>query len=55
LKIGGVSDARRTGCTRCVTHLYGLTEDEFRHILGTFPLVDESVKVAALAAYKAQG
>jgi hypothetical protein len=28
-------------------HLYGLSEAEFAHILGTFPLVAEPVKVAA--------
>lgn len=31
-----------------IAHLYGLTEIEFRHILTTFPLVDESVKTATL-------
>jgi hypothetical protein len=31
-----------------IAHVYGLTEDEFRHILGTFPLVEEGVKAAAL-------
>jgi hypothetical protein len=31
-----------------IAHLYGLTETEFRHILTTFPLVDESVKTATL-------
>ena len=36
-----------------VAHLYGLTEGEFAHILATFPLVQASVKDAALAAYKA--
>lgn len=35
-----------------VAHLYGLTEAEFAHILATFPLVDETVKTAALAAYR---
>lgn len=35
-----------------VAHLYGLTESEFAHILGTFPLVAEPVKVAALNAYR---
>ena len=33
-------------------HLYGLTEDEFTHILGTFPLVPQPVKVAAHDAYR---
>ncbi|HUY31877.1 MAG TPA: DNA methyltransferase [Pirellulales bacterium] len=35
-----------------VAHLYGLTEDEFAHILKTFPLVPEPVKVAAHNAYR---
>lgn len=35
-----------------IAHLYGLTEEEFAHILGTFPLVDEAVKVAARNAYR---
>ena len=34
-------------------HLYGLTEEEFTYILSTFPVVSESVKDAALAAYRA--
>jgi len=35
-----------------VAHLYGLTEEEFVHILGTFPLVESSVRDSALAAYR---
>ncbi len=35
-----------------VAHLYGLTEAEFTHILGTFPLVAQEAKAAALAAYR---
>ncbi len=35
-----------------VAHLYGLSEAEFSHILGTFPLVGEAVKLAALNAYR---
>ena len=35
-----------------VAHLYGLTEAEFTHILGTFPLVPEPVKVAAQNAFR---
>jgi hypothetical protein len=35
-----------------VAHLYGLTEEEFTHILTTFPLVDSSVKEAAFKAYQ---
>jgi hypothetical protein len=36
-----------------VAHLYGLTEEEFAHILATFPVVEAVVKDAALAAYQA--
>ena len=35
-----------------VAHIYGLSEAEFAYVLGTFPLVDESVKAAALEAYR---
>ncbi len=35
-----------------VAHLYALTEAEFTHILSTFPLVSEEVKLAALEAYR---
>ena len=35
-----------------VAHLYGLTEAEFAHILGTFPLVANPVKMAAQNAYR---
>ena len=35
-----------------MAHLYGLTEDEFSYILTTFPLVADSVKSAALQAYR---
>ena len=35
-----------------VAHLYGLSEDEFIHILATFPLVPEPVKQAARNAYR---
>ena len=38
-----------------IAHLYGLTEDEFAHILKTFPLVAQPVKDAALEAYRALG
>lgn len=40
-----------------VAHLYGLTESEFAHILGAFPLVAEQVKLDAHNAYRrvAQG
>jgi hypothetical protein len=36
-----------------IAHLYGLTEEEFAHILATFPLVPEPVKTAAMEAFKA--
>ena len=35
-----------------IAHLYGLDEDEFAHILKTFPLVPEPAKVAALNAWR---
>ncbi|MDP2833091.1 MAG: ATP-binding protein [Pseudomonadota bacterium] len=35
-----------------VAHLYGLTEEEFIHILATFPLVADPVKLAARNAYR---
>lgn len=35
-----------------VAHLYGLSESEFAHVLTTFPLVPEPVKIAALNAYR---
>ncbi|MBK8022311.1 MAG: hypothetical protein IPK19_12995 [Chloroflexi bacterium] len=44
-----------------VAHLYGLTRDEFDHILGTFPLVfpdtdaGRARRAALLAAYDAVG
>ncbi|SDX78254.1 hypothetical protein SAMN05421644_11325 [Allochromatium warmingii] len=35
-----------------IAHLYGLTENEFAHVLTTFPLVDASIKDAALQAWR---
>lgn len=35
-----------------IAHLYGLTEEEFVHVLSTFPLVRQSVKDAALEEFK---
>jgi len=35
-----------------VAHLYGFTYEEFRHILGTFPIVKDEVKEAALRAFE---
>ena len=44
---------RRCGqnSTDWLAHLYGLSESEFAYILTTFPLVDETVKTAALTAF----
>lgn len=54
---GGVTDATERAKLRAeldglVAHIYGLNEDEFAHILKTFPLVAEPVKVAALNAWR---
>jgi hypothetical protein len=35
-----------------IANLYGLTEDEFIHILSTFPVVGKDIKDAALAAFR---
>jgi hypothetical protein len=35
-----------------IAHLYGLTEAEFAHILTTFPLVPDPVKLAARNAFR---
>jgi len=54
----GVGRARlRAEIDGIVAHLYGLSELEFVHILGTFPLVPEPIKMAAQNAYRlvAQG
>ena len=53
----GVTDAVERARLRAeldglIAHLYGLTEEEFTHILGTFPLVAEPVKIAAQNAYR---
>ncbi len=53
----GATDPAERACLRAeldgiVAHLYGLTEAEFTHVLSTFPLVPEPVKIAALNAYR---
>ena len=53
----GVTDATgraelRAELDGLIAHLYGLTEEEFAHILSTFPLVPDPVKVAAQNAYR---
>ena len=35
-----------------IAHVYGLTEEDFAYILTTFPLVEQPVKDAAMAAYR---
>ena len=55
--VDGVTDEAERAALRAeldgrVAHLYGLSESEFTHILGTFPLVAQSVKDAALQAFR---
>ena len=45
-------DTLRAELDGLIAHLYGLTETEFAHILSTFPLVPDPVKVAAQNAYR---
>ena len=52
----GVTDPEERAALRAeldglVAHLYGLSESELAYILTTFPLVDETVKTAALTAF----
>ncbi len=52
----GATDPEQRGKLRAeldglIAHLYGLTEEEFAHVLTTFPLVPEPVRAAALNAY----
>ena len=53
----GVTDAVERAKLRAeldglIAHLYGLTEAEFVHVLSTFPLVPDPVKLAAQNAYR---
>jgi hypothetical protein len=53
----GVTEEEKRGKLRAeldgiIAHLYGLTEEEFAYILTTFPIVSETVKIAALDAYR---
>ncbi len=55
--VKGVTDAAARARLRAeldglIAHLYGLTESEFTHILNTFPLVPEPVKVATRNAFR---
>lgn len=52
----GLTDSQQRAQVRAeldgmIAHLYGLTEEEFRHILGTFLLVKEAVKEAAVRCF----
>ncbi len=38
-----------------IAHLYGLTEEEFAHILSTFPIVAQEVKDATLEEFRRGG
>ena len=53
---GATNDAERARLRAeidgLVAHLYGLSEEEFIHILATFPLVKDPIKVAARNAYR---
>lgn len=56
-KTHGVTDRQdrltlRAQIDALVARLYDLTQEEFQHILGTFPLVDESVKTQTLNTYR---
>jgi Alw26I/Eco31I/Esp3I family type II restriction m6 adenine DNA methyltransferase len=56
-KTHGVTDPQdrltlRAQIDALVARLYDLTQEEFQHILGTFPLVDESVKTQTLNTYR---
>lgn len=53
----GVTDETKRAVLRAeldglIAHLYGLTETEFAHVLSTFPLVPDPVKIAAQNAYR---
>lgn len=53
----GATDKEERGKLRSeldgiIANLYGLTEEEFSHILNTFPLVKQPIKDAALEAYR---
>jgi len=56
-KTHGVTDPQdrltlRAQIDALVARLYDLTQEEFQHILSTFPLVDESVKTQTLNTYR---
>ena len=45
-------DVLRAELDAIVAKLYDLTEDEFAHILKTFPIVKDEVKVAAMVEFR---
>ncbi|MBK8394871.1 MAG: ATP-binding protein [Leptospiraceae bacterium] len=59
-KNSGVTDDKARAKLRAeidaiVAHLYGITEEEFIHILSTFPIVKEDVKQLTLEEYRKKG
>lgn len=50
--LGAERNKLRAEIDSIVAHLYGLTEEEFSHILTTFPLVTDLQKQATIDAYK---
>ncbi len=44
--------ACRSGIDALIAHLYGLSEEEFQHILSAFPLVAPGIKQDAMNAYR---
>jgi Putative DNA-binding domain len=45
-------DRLRAELDGIIANFYGLTEEEFAHILGTFPLISQEAKDAALVAFR---
>ena len=52
IKDGTARQTLRAEIDALVAHIYGLTEDEFVHILSTFPIIDQSIKDDTLEAYR---
>jgi hypothetical protein len=49
------SDRTFARLNACVARLYGLSGEEFEHVLGTFPLVESEVRAAAFREFKRLG
>lgn len=59
-KSHGVTDQSKRARLRweldaMIAKLYGLTEEEFAHILGTFPIVPEATKRGTLEEFRRIG